>query len=331
LILALVYSSCASVLNREYTYIDIKTSEPSSVVIGTDTLKTKLWQIATFIFENKKEPIKVTVFNENKSKSVLISSKKNAIYWANLVTPYFLGFVVDEVTKKKFVYPKKVYIDLDNSNENVLTYFPFDYLKLNRKNMIGISMLSSLNQINPMLKVHYERMHGRSFATRLSYGHLLSYDNDYARNSRGFNISLEEKYFFINDEKSRFYFSVALDFLSKTHEADMSFSTDPDPEIGSTFEQRIDIQKTFSSLTPRIGVQNYLGKNKRFVAEFVAGVGIRYRETKFLDTDPLLFNWYEFTSPHQSSGRRPLQFRTNKERSEYAPNLNINFSLSWVF
>lgn len=109
--------------NSKKTSITIVTSKPTYLVFNKDTLK-ELSAIKSFNLNRDKQPIKIVAFNESTSKTVSIKSKNSFAYWLNLYPNwhFWTGFYVDTKTKKRYTYPKTVYIDMDDKDSSYLTY-----------------------------------------------------------------------------------------------------------------------------------------------------------------------------------------------------------------
>tara|TARA_R110001592_G_scaffold65325_4_gene200562 strand:+ start:889 stop:1890 length:1002 start_codon:yes stop_codon:yes gene_type:complete len=319
-------SSCATVINGRYSQVSIKSDEAINYIYEGDTVINKLNEPVTFVARNSREPIAVSIFTEKQSKQVYILPKKATVYWLNTFSPYLSGYLVDEITGKKWRYPRKVYINMDLPGNSYTPYFPMDSTLLYRKNKIGFNPFSFALAYHPGVEVSYERLHGDKFGTQLSYTHFLSRDNEYARNAKGFRLNIEEKYFFRSYEGTRLYLSLAAEFLHKTHDADIDFYTQTASYERFYFSERTKIEKTFYSLTPHIGIQHYLSKS--LVVETYIGLGLRYRKTThswipdnytYRVYDPFLWEWLD------------IEYVSNKQETRISGNMDLSFKLSWAF
>tara|TARA_A100000171_G_scaffold25968_1_gene24255 strand:+ start:809 stop:1801 length:993 start_codon:yes stop_codon:yes gene_type:complete len=321
--LAWLISSCATVINGNYSQVSIKSDQAVNYIYEGDTVVNKLSDPVTFVAKNSKEPITVSIFTEEKTKQVHILPKKAPVYWLNTFSPYFSGFLVDEITGKKWKYPRKVFIDLNKPGNAYTPYFPMDSTLLYRKNKVGFNPLSMVIGYHPGIEVSYERLHGSKFGTQLSYTYFLSRDNDFARNSKGYKIVLEEKYFFRNHENTRWYSGIAAEFFHKQNDADISYYTEPIPNQRFYFSERTRINKQFVSITPHIGLQYYLTRG--FVVETYFGIGLRHRKVTYPSIpenyiqQPGFWEWFD------------LSYSSNKKETAWSANLDLNLKLSWAF
>ena len=113
-------SSCATLLNRENTQLEIITNSPATVVLGKDTLKN-INNITYLDVLRQEKPLSIAVFNDSIVKKVTIDSKNSFAYWANLGFYSGLGMLVDRNNPKRYTYPKTVYLDMENGDNSYTT------------------------------------------------------------------------------------------------------------------------------------------------------------------------------------------------------------------
>lgn len=328
LALVLLCSSCASIINGNRSNVNIKTSRATNLVIEGDTVLRDSNETVFLRVENDRGPLRVTTFDSLGTKPLFISSKTSGTYWLNGLTApiFFAGFLVDEITGMKRRYPKNVYIDVDGINNSYLPYYPMDTTILELKNKITFAPVSIVHEYHPAFEFGYERLHKKSFATQVSLGIFRSWSNNYARNSKGFKASIEEKYFFRNQTRTRLYVGFAIEHHNKQHDADLRFVTVDNQgntlwENG-TFRQRITVKKHFFGFTPRVGFQTYL--SRRLVAEGFGGIGLRHRSVRHLNSSPNTrfttdWEWFDIETDSNRPGRS-VSF-----------NWDLNFRIGWVF
>lgn len=329
LALVLLSSSCASIINGNRSNVNIRTSRATNLVIEGDTLYRDTNETVYLRVENDRSPLRVTTFDSLGSKPLYIGSKTSGTYWLNGFTApvFFAGFLVDEITGMKRRYPRNVYIDVDGINNSYLPYFPMDSSLLQHKNKITFAPVSIIHQYHPAYEFGYERLHKNNFATQVSLGVFRSWDNNYARNSKGVKVSIEEKYFFRSQSNTRFYVGFTFEHHNKTHDADLRFVSlnnqgDPIWETGR-FTQRTTVEKRFFAYTPRIGLQTYIAP--RLIAEGFFGIGLRHRNVKHRNISPNVRHtgddwlWFDIETDSNWPGR------------QVSSNWDLNFRIGWVF
>ncbi|MBO3696916.1 hypothetical protein [Roseivirga sp. E12] len=320
-------SSCATLLNRPHQVVSVRSTESVKLIYEGDTLRSLPKTELEFVVKKEKHPFNVVLFNDSSSRTFDIQARKSWTYALNLFTPYLGGLVVDEISGKKFTYPKRVYVDMDNTEISYLPYYPMPKERLNFKNRLSITPTAIIGIYHPGIEIGYQRLFGELFALQTNLRYLLAANTNYSRNASGFRIELNPKYYLRNQEKSRIYTSLSLQYLRKDHEAEYDFlipaNFDDDDFQNDQITQLLPVEKRFFSLTPRIGVEHYL--SDRLVIDAFFGVGLRYRETRVIGANPnFLFsdgNWEWFDVAHDS----------NRASTRLSANLDFNFRIGWVF
>jgi hypothetical protein len=107
LFICMSISSCATLLNKRQSVITFQTSENVDYVFKGDTLVHENTNTFARVYRNKKQPITLTFINKDYERQINIRPKKVGLYYLNVFSPYWLGFGVDELTRRKWTYPKK--------------------------------------------------------------------------------------------------------------------------------------------------------------------------------------------------------------------------------
>lgn len=328
LILVVFTSSCATVLNKRYGKTEITTSETVNYVYQGDTLLNKINTPFTVYKKREKAPLEVQLFNDSTSRKLIIGSKKSWVYWANSTSYFFLGFLVDEISKRKFTYPKKVYVDLSQTEISYLPYVPMTPDLILKKNRISVTPTSWIGRYHPGIELSFQRLHGSKFATQVSYSHLISRQTPYARDTKGFKLGIEEKFFIQNTNDYRIYTSLTFEYLRKNHQDSFNFlipdDTPDNPFDNDRFTQSVEIEKRFLSITPRIGFEKYL--SKRLVFDSYFGLGFRYRRVRLpgISTDSLF-------EDESDSIWGDYRYSSNKPNNNLTVSFDLNFRLGWTF
>ncbi len=325
-----MFSSCATLFNRSYMDVEIKANESLQLVYNNDTLSAQPDQGIRIPVKNQKEPLALIAIGESETKAVAIRSKKGSVYWSNFFTlPIWgAGFLVDEISGKKFNYPNKVFIDFKKPGNSYYPYFPMKDELIAKKNLFGINPFGFFREAHPMVEVSYERIMNRQLSSRFTYGHLLDVDNEFSRDSEGFQASLEQKYYYRNEDRTRLYVSLVLEHLNKSHLAELTLESTSDlinDPFGSQFTQQSRVKKVFTSLTPRIGFQTYLGDG--FILEGFAGLGMRHRKVSHPDVDP------RFRVVDDGGGWlfTDIDLLSNRAENRLTSNWDLGFRLIWAF
>lgn len=322
-------SSCATIVNQPYQDINLKSNESATLLIEGDTLTLNENEILSVNVKRGRKPLKIVVINEFKSSQIDVTSYRPAHYWAN-VASLGVGFIVDEIGNRHRVYPKKVFLDLDNSQALYTPYFPMPERLIKDRNKLSITPSVLAGRFNPGLEVSYQRLVGSKSAIQLSMTSLFNRDSQYSRNASGFRAGIEIKKYNRDQEKTRFYSSVNLEYFEKNHLADFTvWDEDEAVNRDDNFyndidsESRLTVDKTYISLTPRVGIEHYL--TEKLVVDGFFGMGLRHRRSQVSGLDPdlsirrdLLSNLFESTL-------------SNGPRNALTLNFDLNVRIGWVF
>jgi hypothetical protein len=124
-VVILVLSSCATVLNRSTKTIYITTTTPAKVVVNKDTLRTFQDKIPVEV-QRQSTDLKITVFSDSVTKKVLIKPRNSFMFWLNAYpTPLlWTGFLIDKKNPKRYTYPTRMYFDMKDTTNTYLSYDP---------------------------------------------------------------------------------------------------------------------------------------------------------------------------------------------------------------
>lgn len=329
LAIAFLSSSCAAIISGKHSNVNVRTDKTTNLVVEGDTILRDSNETVYLKVENDRAPLKVTAFDSTDSKPYYIRSKTSPAYWLNgFSAPFFFsGFLLDEIIGLKKKYPRNVYIYTEGGSYGYLPYFPMDSTLLERKNKITFAPISIVHEYHPAFEFGYERLHKNNFATQVTLGVFRSWDNNFARNSKGIKASIEEKYFFRNQTRTRFYASFVFEHHRKTHEADLDFVTVDNQGIpqweNGQFRQRTEVEKRLYGFTPRIGFQTYV--TDRLMVEGFFGMGLRHRNVRHLNVDPSarydtgFWEWLD------------IDYESNRPGRNVTSNWDLNFRIGWVF
>lgn len=129
----LFLSSCATVLNSDFTAISVYTVQDSArICVGNNDTGYCRFSPARFHVFRSKYPLKLTVLNDGMTKDFTIPSKLSGMFlWGNIFNPLFpFGHVVDLTNENRFTYPKNVLIDFYDSSKTNIRYKPPESSKI---------------------------------------------------------------------------------------------------------------------------------------------------------------------------------------------------------
>jgi hypothetical protein len=119
-LILLTFTSCATLLNKDVTQLEIITNSPATVVMNNDTLKSLNKKTPIKVIRQA-EPLSIMIFNDSIVKNVNINYRNSFAYWANLGFFYGAGMLIDMNNPKRYTYPKTVYVDMNNADNGYTT------------------------------------------------------------------------------------------------------------------------------------------------------------------------------------------------------------------
>ena len=124
-IVVLVLSSCATVLNSPTKTIFITTTTPAKVVVNKDTLTTFQDKIPVEV-QRQAADLSINVFNDSINKTVILKHRNSFAYWLNVypIPLCWTGFLIDRKNPKRYTYPTRMYFDMTDTTQTYLSYDP---------------------------------------------------------------------------------------------------------------------------------------------------------------------------------------------------------------
>jgi hypothetical protein len=330
-IFVLTFSSCATMFNSKKTSLTILTSKPSNLVMGKDTIKG-ISTSKSFSVDRDKKPLIVSVYNDSLTKTVSIKSKNSFAYWLNAYPNWHLwtGFYIDTKTKKRYTYPKTIYIDLATKDSSYLTYKPLDKSYEKYSTIFKITPLKIVGLINPSIELSYEQRTGRSFSAQIMVSYLLPVSvmdigNDFKPNIKGFSVSIEEKFYFKKSAPLGPYLSFEFNYLSNQYKDIWNFGVKniySDTTYHSTnYPDTFGIKKQTYSFNLKLGYQLIV---KRLSFDFYAGLGLRYKDVRHFDR---INPKDEMEMPRHPN----VYYITNLEGKYWTVSIPLNVRIGWTF
>jgi putative salt-induced outer membrane protein YdiY len=179
------------------------------------------------------------------------------------------------------------------------------------RNNIKLSVLRAINILNPGIEISYERLGGNKFSTQFTAGVAANVIGKPFEKLHGYNIGLEEKYFFSKKSKQWKYTSLA---MSHSNTRYMETTTGFDSTTNLIIVDTFTIARKITALAFNFGIQFY---RKQFVLEINLGAGIKYRTVKHYDRA------FEYKNPREPLD---LQRAANVERNGFAFYLPVNIN-----
>jgi hypothetical protein len=180
ILLSIILSTCATVMNKPITKTTIFTTKPSKIVFKTDTIPTVNNELILKV-QRTREPLKIAVLTDSLQKNLVIKSRLSSEFYTNLFVPSgIIGLLVDLRTPKRFTYPNKIYIDVSNQDNKYLTK------KISSNHKGDYLFHLSIPYINTFL---YQPANEKTSKSTGFWGYSLGLDY-YHQNKRFLNLSI---------------------------------------------------------------------------------------------------------------------------------------------
>jgi len=280
--------SCVSIMEPATTNVRIVRNKVSKLVVNQDTLSGEGTENFIQVMRSN-APLSLSVFNDSVSKSVSVEPVNAFAYYMNIPCNYGLGMLIDKHTPKRYVYPRTIYLKLDNQDSSYLTYIPLDS-KFARKNILKISPLKPLSLLNSSFELSYERVTGKSWTSQVMASWLLPVNpirgkGELPPDYQGYRIAFEEKYYLHKSAPQGSYFAVELDHLKvQFNELEYFYNPDDVPEDEQyinpekyAYPDTFVVNKKTYNINFKYGYQYFI--NNLSVDAFI-GLGLRYKDTK---------------------------------------------------
>lgn len=134
-----IFTSCASILNKNEMDIHIYTNTPTQIVYQSDTINTdKSDELNTAILTvpRSKSPVQFTLINDSIKKDTSIPSRSDFLFYTNILIPP--GFLIDLTNSRRYSYKNVLLFDDDLS---------FSYLSHRKPDETEIQIENHLKQI----------------------------------------------------------------------------------------------------------------------------------------------------------------------------------------
>ncbi len=344
-LLCLVFiCSCATIFNSKYTTVNIHSNIPCKVIIKEDTSKISDTCHVNLVNRDSK-PLKITLFNDSVSKTILVDSKLSFLFYFDLINPcYIVAVPTDLITKRCFFYPEYIDLDLTNNDSSCLfkaytdkktwvnSKLPLqmpantiDSSFISKRHILKFTALKTISIYNTGLELCYEKRINKRFGAQLMAGYLFHraiWNIDSPRNdAKGFRVALEGKYYIKKTTPAGKYYGIELNYLNTAYTDVLRFSSSRSAHY-NTYSDTVHLKKQTLSLNFKKGNQ-YMRKN--FVADYYLGLGIRCKNTihenRFHPKDVLYYyDTFNYTAEHAHAEGKYLTLSAS-----------LNIRVGWCF
>lgn len=123
ILLGLLLSSCATILNNSVQKISITTDKRIKVVSVDNSMKI-FGNKNSFYVGRSKNPIKLNLLVDTTRQNIFVKSHSSVAYWANIYFNYGIGMLIDKDNSKRYAYPKRMYLRLKDNKVIINRFAP---------------------------------------------------------------------------------------------------------------------------------------------------------------------------------------------------------------
>jgi len=204
-------------------------------------------------------------------------------------------------------------------NDSVLsTAFNKNQIKLSPLRLIGIDRGIDLS---------YERQFSSGFSVQITGRYIVDiFENTSLstyNNLNGYAFYIDPKYYFNTTQQSRTFVSINLGHINCQYKIVDDFinpNADTINKMEFDFRDTVAVSRKVFDFTINCGVQKYY---KKFLFEFSAGLGLRYREITIEEK--------LFTDQHMFKNRHQIFGGPNEEGHFFSPLIPLRFKVGYRF
>lgn len=283
LFLSGLFAGCATIFNTDHTNVEIQCTQAVSLVLDQDTIRNN-HNLYYLNVRRSRKPLVFTLYNDSLSRTYSIRSRNSAWYYLNFYPSVHLwsGLYIDTRTKRRYTYPKTIYVDLADSLSAWRRHPPF-HGEWRKGNLLKTGPFKPLALVNPSIELLYERRLSPVFSMQvmgawLLPGGILDIGSLYHPMVRGFRTGIESRFYLEHSAPEGYYLATEFQYLKTSYRDISLFGPKPaanQRDISSAEPDTIGINKETYSVYLKAGKQ-ILSKS-RFCLDFYGGIGARYR------------------------------------------------------
>ena len=123
ILLGLLFTSCATILNSEVQKISITTDKRIKVVSVDNSMK-KIGEVNSFFVERGENPVVVNLLVDTIKQKLLVKPHNSVAYLANIAYNYGIGMLVDMDNPKRYAFPKRMDLKMKDNKVVVSPFAP---------------------------------------------------------------------------------------------------------------------------------------------------------------------------------------------------------------
>ncbi len=280
--------SCATILNGKKDKVYIHAPKNTKVKFDSDEFLVKEDHVTIFPLRSK-DSLKFELSNDSISTEFAFRKRTSGIYFLNLMSPYYIGFLVDLTNPKRFSYKRHLQFDIDSTQN---TFFNLNSKPIHFKRndiFVYTSPLKAMDIFSqPMLTLGAEYFITDKLSVSAEYGTVFTERLGSGRNpklrlveDKGRAFRYELKYYNLlsisSNPRVNEYIGLETRFIRYQFNEDISYTRELD-EITFTIDETLVVRKSVNIINIKYGLNYPIGK-KLFI-DLYSGFGVRLFDIK---------------------------------------------------
>jgi hypothetical protein len=326
--IVIVFPSCATLLNSQQMTMHIHSNKECTVYVNDNKVEEDS-NPKKIEVPRSKNPLFLDIETDNLQKNITIYPHTSPLFYLNIFSYAFLGFLIDYNANKRYDYPRDVYLQFDKKQFRYSTSVPFNTKLPLHRNIIKLTPFRMVGLIHPSFDLTYERILTKHHSFQATAGILynnfntLTDYNEIDKEVTGWKANMEYRYYLLGSNPSGYYVSADASFFTKNHNAILTFLR-PHPTFpmsGFRYSDSIRIHQQTIGLHVLGGWQKIYS---RIIIDIFAGFGLRLRKIQHSNRI--------FTGDKIAPNDYLTPFSLNySEGSRIQPSIPLNIKIGWLF
>lgn len=258
--------------------------KPAKIILNNDTLVGNSATMVTM--KRQRDRMLISTLNaQGIMDTVVIFSDLGGKYPLNLLTPYFIGFLIDWKSDKRFAYPSTIYLENDLPQLSYSTSIPLRGEDLTKKYSSKFNVVRPFAAVNPAIEFSLERRIYKKFTCQVMGSVILPQSIWYAgsgidQQMKGYRYALEIRRYFKQPLYGGFV-GFEFNYLNNRYRDMWEFGTyDTAGVFTNYYIEEFGLHKRTTAFNFIIGLEK---KVREQMISMDMGFGIKFKQTLHFD------------------------------------------------
>ena len=280
--------SCTTILHGKKDKVYIHAPKNTKVKFDGDEFLVREDHVTIFPTRSK-DSLKFELSNDSISTKFAFRKRTSGLYFLNLMSPYYVGFLIDLTNPKRFSYKRHIQFEIDSTQN---TFFSPNskpiYFKRNDI-FVYITPLKAIDIFSqPMLTLGAEYFITNKLSVSAEYGTVFTERLGSGKSpklkivkNKGRAFRYELKYYNLlsisSNPRVNEYIGIESRFLRYQFNEDISFRRDAE-DISYIIDETLVVRKSVNIFNIKYGLNYPIGKN--YFIDLYSGFGVRLFDIK---------------------------------------------------